>query len=399
MLSGATHRLNVAAGGGACSDRLQAPAGPRSEFLGLAGRSRVTSDALIGPPAVDWPGTLISMEDLAGLRGLETVQNQLQDVIAVLRAERARGTAGPAIRRPAWKNLVFAGGLGTGKSRAAVAVGKVYRELGVLTSGHVIEAAAADLAGTGPGETGALLAEAIRPAAGGVLVVTAAHTWHHLPDQGQQVFRRLYDKLTEYRNELGDDLAVILAGQAGPLLALLHASPALAARFQAVIDFPGYTPQQLTEIFAALADEAALTLTPGAARKAAAVLARAEGYYGPGNARLAVALLNHVTGAQARRVITARGQQDHATLATIVEADIPDQLKAMQALPDETTPGQSCDRGRQPFRRSASQALPSAALATYLPIAFTVPVTGRPRRRGDRTPCRPPQAFLDADKN
>lgn len=56
---------------------------------------------------------------LAALPGLETVTRQIADLIAVLRAEQARRRAGIEIRRPAWKNLVFTGGPGTGKSRAA----------------------------------------------------------------------------------------------------------------------------------------------------------------------------------------------------------------------------------------------------------------------------------------
>jgi hypothetical protein len=62
----------------------------------------------------------------------------------------------------------------------------------------------------------------------------------------------LYEQLTEYRNERRDELAVILAGQAAPLRSLLHASPSLAARFRAVIDFPGFTPGQLAVIFGSL---------------------------------------------------------------------------------------------------------------------------------------------------
>jgi hypothetical protein len=59
---------------------------------------------------------------LAALPGLEAVTEQLTGVIAVLRAEQARRQAGIQISRPAWKNLVFTGGPGTGKSRAARAV-------------------------------------------------------------------------------------------------------------------------------------------------------------------------------------------------------------------------------------------------------------------------------------
>jgi hypothetical protein len=74
-------------------------------------------------------------------------------------------------------------------------------------------------------------------------MITGAHAWHDLPDRGQHLLRCLYQHLTEARKYHGDELAIILAGQAGPLRDMLHAAPALAARFPAIIDFPGYTPR------------------------------------------------------------------------------------------------------------------------------------------------------------
>jgi hypothetical protein len=105
-------------------------------------------------------------------------------------------------------------------------------------------------------------------------MITGADAWHDLPGHGQHILRCLYQLLAESRKFHGDQLAVILSGQAGPLRAMLHASPALAARFPVIIGFPGYTPAQLTAILQTLAAEAGRT--PAAARKAAAVLADAE---------------------------------------------------------------------------------------------------------------------------
>ena len=62
-----------------------------------------------------------------GIR-LHAVEDQLEAVIVVLQAEQRRRMAGSVIQRPAWKNLVFAGAGGSGKSRAAAAVGRVYHE-------------------------------------------------------------------------------------------------------------------------------------------------------------------------------------------------------------------------------------------------------------------------------
>ena len=80
------------------------------------------------------------------------------------------------------------------------------------------------MAGTTPRETGVLAGETVRRAAGGIVMIPDAHAWCRLPDRGQQVLRRLYQELTEWR----EDLAVILAGQAGPLRGLLRARPPLA---------------------------------------------------------------------------------------------------------------------------------------------------------------------------
>jgi hypothetical protein len=187
---------------------------------------------------------------------LEAVERQLEGALVVLRAERQRRLAGSVIRRPAWKNLVFAGAGGTGKSRAAAAVGRVYRELGLLSSGRVNEVAAMGLVGETRAETGSLVGAAATRSTECVLLIKDADAWLSLPDHGPHILWEPYKKLTEYRVELRDELAVVLAGEVEPLRRLLYAAPPLAARFSAVIEFPGYTPAQLAAILAALAADA-----------------------------------------------------------------------------------------------------------------------------------------------
>ena len=132
---------------------------------------------------------------------------------------------------------------------------------------------------------------------------------------------------------------MILAGRASPLGGLLRANPALAARFPAVIDFPGYTADELASVFAALAEEAGFTLTPAAAGKAATVLGQAESRLRSGNARLAVRLLDQATTSQARR-IAALSAPDQATLSTISPDDIPGHIQLGSPITDDEQPGQ-----------------------------------------------------------
>ena len=120
---------------------------------------------------------------------------QLTPLVTVLRAEQARRTAGIAISRPAWKNLVFTGGPGTGKSRAAAAIARLYRDLGVLSYGNLIELHAADLAGATVRDTATQIREAVK-VTGDLVMITGVHAWHDLPGHGQHLLRCLYQLLT-----------------------------------------------------------------------------------------------------------------------------------------------------------------------------------------------------------
>jgi hypothetical protein len=212
------------------------------------------------------PASVPDTGGLAALAGLEMVAGQLAPLVTVLRAEQARRKAGIAVSRPAWKNLIFTGGPGTGKSRAATAIARPYRDLDVLCDGNLIEIPCRGPGWPHPRDTATQIREAIK-VTGNLVMITGAHAWHDLPDRGQHLLRCLYQLLTEARKYRGDELAVILAGRAGPLRGMLHASPALAARFPATIHFPGYTPAQLTAILRTLAAEAGLTLTPDHPRR------------------------------------------------------------------------------------------------------------------------------------
>jgi hypothetical protein len=218
-------------------------------------------------------------------------------------------------------------------SGTAIAIARLYCDLGVLHYGNLIEIPTADLPGATTRDTAAQIRESVK-VTGDLVMITGAHAWHDLPGHGQHILRCLYQILTEARKFHGDELAVILSGQAGPL----RASPALAARFAMIIGFPGYTPAQLTAILQTPAAEAGLTLTPDAARKAAAVLADAENGHATGNARLAVQLLTQATTNQAQRITSSPQPFDPAALAAI--CDIPEHLPFPDPSARDQHPGQ-----------------------------------------------------------
>jgi hypothetical protein len=267
---------------------------------------------------------------LGSLAGLKEARGQLEEWLAVVRAERARTDLGMKIVRPTWKNLVFTGGPGTGKSWAARALAVAYRELGFVEGGQVLEAAAAGMAGATVRETRRLVNETVGRALGRVLMITGTQAWQDMPDGGMAALTALYEELTAVRH----GLVVVLAGEAGPVGELLAAHRPLAARFAAVVDFPGYEGCDLGAVFTRLADEAGFRLAEDAQARAAAVL-NFEANGRPASARLAVSLLSMVIVAQTRRI--AASSED---AVTITAADIPDQLDVRFRAPDHWRPGQ-----------------------------------------------------------
>ena len=95
-------------------------------------------------------------------------------LVAEAEAARMRREAGmPVAARP--KHIVFTGGAGTGKSKVARILGRIYAELGVLSSGHLVEVDRSDLVGEYVSESGPRVRRAVERAHGGVLAINDAH--------------------------------------------------------------------------------------------------------------------------------------------------------------------------------------------------------------------------------
>lgn len=263
--------------------------------------------------------------ELAQLPGLEAVARQVSGLVAVARAERARQAAGVTLA-PAWKNAIFAGGPGSGKSRVAAVLAGLYKDVGVLSSGQLVEVTRADLSAPDSAQTSKIVGEAIERSLGGILFVSDAHIAGTPPGQDDQAIRQLEQFVSARR---GGDLVIVLAGPAQALRQFRAARPRLAAMFPATVSFSGYTPRELAAIFAHRAGEAGLILAPQAAAKAGDVLARAASRAGGASSRLAVRLLDLAAQSQAQRIMTDVGSVAGAEVLRSIEArDVPDALAA-----------------------------------------------------------------------
>ena len=257
--------------------------------------------------------------ELAALPGLRSVREQLEPLINAVRAERARRAAGIDLQ-PAWKNLVFTGPPGTGKTRVAAILGRIYRQIGLLPGGNLTEITRADLSGDYSYETSRLVAAAMDRAAGGVLLISDAHLPGSTSSEDARALRLLDQQLTASR---GGDLIVILAGPDQPLGRLLASRSSLARQFPAVIRFPLYTPAELADVFAYRARQGGLTLTSEAAAKVRILITEAtrDAGSGPGSARLAVQWLDEAALRQGRRIMSPGADQD--ALGVVTAEDIP----------------------------------------------------------------------------
>lgn len=183
------------------------------------------------------------LAELDELVGLSEVKAEIHRQTAVLQVERKRIEAGlksPTITR----HLVFTGNPGTGKTTVARLVGGIYRAVGLLTSGQLVEVDRSELVAGYLGQTAMKTAEVCASAKGGVLFIDEAYSLG-----GDQYGREAIDTLVKEMEDNRDDLVVIVAGYPVPMEHFIAENPGLASRFRTHIEFPDYTQDELVAIF------------------------------------------------------------------------------------------------------------------------------------------------------
>ncbi|MCM0640843.1 AAA family ATPase [Cellulomonas wangsupingiae] len=226
------------------------------------------------------------LAELDALVGLDSVKREIRQQAQVLRVERLRADAG--LTRPSLtRHLVFVGNPGTGKTTVARLVAGLYRALGLLSSGHLVEVDRSELVAGYLGQTATKTTEVVARALGGVLFIDEAYSLAE--DQyGAEAVNTLVKDMEDHR----DELVVIVAGYPLPMARFLTTNPGLESRFATTIAFDDYTDAQLREIFALAARTADFEPSPEALDLVEQIVAAQPRHEGFGNGRLARNLLD-----------------------------------------------------------------------------------------------------------
>jgi SpoVK/Ycf46/Vps4 family AAA+-type ATPase len=182
-------------------------------------------------------------------------------------------------------HLVFVGPPGTGKTTVARLIGRIYRGIGVLRSGHLIETDRAGIVAGYVGQTALKVDKAVQQALDGVLFIDEAYTLQSGGEQdfGGEAISALLKRMEDERERL----AVILAGYDTPMAKLLDSNPGLRSRFPTILQFPTYSPEELAEIFRRMMGKYDYRLSVAAEERLLEVTAMMTANAGPtfGNAR------------------------------------------------------------------------------------------------------------------
>jgi Cdc6-like AAA superfamily ATPase len=298
---------------------LPRPGGPRQAARPATAAGDTTASASAEPP-VDPPRPLEELlAELDGLVGLAAVKAEVKLVTNLLRVEKLRNERGlPVVDHS--RHLVFTGNPGTGKTTVARLLAQIYRTLGVIEKGQLVETDRAGLVAGYVGQTAIKVKEVFTASLGGVLLIDEAHALARgkESDFGHEAIDMIVKLMEDHR----DDVVVIVAGYPDEMAEFLDANPGLRSRFPKTVFFEDYSDEELQRIFDGMCDRSHYRPTAGARERVLAYVAARRRDRGFGNARLVRNLFEATVARHASRVVDLPDVSDDA-LVTLEADDVP----------------------------------------------------------------------------
>ena len=185
------------------------------------------------------------MAELNSLIGLSQIKTDVNRLISLVKMKKIRESKGLK-SVPVSLHLVFTGNPGTGKTTVARILALLYKEIGILKKGQLIEVDRADLVAGYVGQTAIKTQEKITEAMGGILFIDEAYT---LAKEGNDFGQEAIDTILKAMEDSRDNFIVIVAGYDEPMQKFINSNPGLKSRFNKYFHFPDYTSDELVEIF------------------------------------------------------------------------------------------------------------------------------------------------------
>jgi predicted AAA+ superfamily ATPase len=242
------------------------------------------------------------IDELNSMIGLASVKQLVKQLVAAQRMAKIRSERGLPFLAPS-PHLVFSGNPGTGKTTVARLIGKLYKALGLLERGHVVEVNRSSLVAGYVGQTAIKTSEQCKNALGGVLFIDEAYS---LVDQGSTDYgsEAIEAILTFMENNRGK-IAVVVAGYPDLMNSFLDSNPGLKSRFDATLKFEDYSNEDLAKIFDELCKSYGYQLGPDAHDEVDRVIASWARTRNFANGREVRRLFHDIVAAHASAVLDA----------------------------------------------------------------------------------------------
>lgn len=263
-----------------------------------------------------------AFRELESLIGLRDVKRILAEVTAFSLIQ-SRRTEFQLKACPNTLHMVFKGNPGTGKTTVARILGRIFRDIGVLSKGHLIEVERADLVGEYIGHTAQKTREMLKKSLGGIMFIDEAYTLSQggEKDFGKEAIATMVKAMEDHR----DNLIIILAGYSNEMERFVRSNPGLRSRFPIHIDFADYNAEELFQIAMQMFAERDYELTGGCRWKLKNHLNDFVRQRHPhsGNARYVRNVVEKSVRLQALRIVDKEPLR-RKELVTIEELDLPE---------------------------------------------------------------------------